>query len=136
MSNGWETDNVKGKWRETPDGQCKNKKCPCKSHIDDGYDYISVQRKYGVVCPWCKSEDSSEYTDQGSEEFDVIFILHCGYCGCLFEGDEVHDEGDEDKKEYTEKELSSKTKSDIIKLCLNQQELRHESDDEDSEESK
>ena len=67
-------------------------------------------------------------------EFDIIFILHCENCGCQFDGDEVYDEGDEDKREYTEKELSSKTKSDIIKLCLNQQELRHESDDEDEEE--
>ena len=109
MSNGWETDNVKGKWRETPDGQCKNKKCPCKSHIDDGYDYASIARRNSWICPWCQSLDrdgeldewSTEYSDQGSQEFDVLFVLNCMRCGCLFDGNDVFEAGNPELKTPT-----------------------------------
>ena len=93
---------MNGVWRQSPDGQCKSKKCKCKCHKEDGYEYRDVPLSDDVICPWCGDDSDIEQEDVGSEEMDTIIVLRCGNCQCQFDPpNEIHEEGDEELKAPT-----------------------------------
>ena len=98
---------TKGEWRSSPDGQCKDRKCKCKCHKDNGYEYTGVPYADGAVCPWCREDTWIEQEDVGSETMELIIVLRCQHCGCRFEptdkAGECHEEGDEDMKDIESK---------------------------------